>query len=118
MIQNRIESPKCLYRDVVPHVWECAACKIGRHRAHPTHTLNHTCRWAVAREVGEGASRERSAKHPRDGRVAASNEPSGALRLEGRSDGVPGALEPTPKSIAAASKKPLLHRHLANEEQT
>ena len=97
--------PKCLYRDVVPHVWECEACKIGRHRAHSTHTLDHTCRWAVAREVGEGASRERATKHPRDGRVPASVEPTAALRLEGRSDGVPGALEPTPKSVASVKRK-------------
>ena len=97
--------PNRVYRDVVPYVWECAACKIGRHRAHPSHTLDHTCRWAVAREVGEGAGRDRPAKHPTNGRIAASKEPTAALRLEGRSDGVPGALEPTPTSAASATRK-------------
>jgi len=44
----------------------------------------------------EGAARARTSTHPRDGRAPARSDPSASLRLEGRSDGVPGASEAPP----------------------
>ena len=75
---------------VQPVVWECDGCKHNRHRAHESHTNGPDCRWSIARTVAEGSSTERSARHPRDGRVPASSDPTAVLRLENRDDGVPG----------------------------
>ena len=73
----------CKYPSVEPTIWTCKACKLGRPRADKNHTLDHTCRWAVARSMPEGASRERSGGHPRDPRVPACRDPTADVRLDG-----------------------------------
>ena len=86
--------PGCKFRDVETMTWECDGCKHHRHRSHPSHTNGPDCRWSIARTVGEGASSERAPRHPRDGRVPASRDPTAELRLERRDEGIPGdALE-------------------------
>ena len=82
--------PTCRFRDVEPIIWTCEGCKHNRHRSHESHTNEDNCRWAIARTVAEGASSERAARHPRDGRVPASSDPTAVLRLEDREDGIPG----------------------------
>ena len=65
-------------------------------RAHPSHRNDGACQWVAARTVPDGAARARTSTHPRDGRAPARSDPSASLRLEGRSDGVPGASEAPP----------------------
>eukprot|EP00435_Cladocopium_sp_Y103_P051132 s594_g15.t1 len=44
----------------------------------------------------EGASRERTSTHPRDGRIPASGDPTSRMRSEGRDDGAPGDSDVVP----------------------
>ena len=71
----------CRFREDVAVDWSCDGCKKHRHRSHASHTLDENCRWSIARAVSEGASRERSGRHPRDPRVPASSDPTAAVRL-------------------------------------
>ena len=76
--------------------WTCPGCVNRKNRAHPSHRNDGACQWVAARTMPEGAARARTSTHPRDGRAPARSDPSASLRLEGRSDGVPGASEAPP----------------------
>ena len=108
--------PGCKFPDVVPEEWTCPGCKNGKHRAHESHTNDVDCKWALARTMPEGASRERGSAHPRDGRIPASADPSSSLRLEGREDGVPGAVVPAAEVSDAIA--PIEPERLTPEEAT
>ena len=69
-------SGDCKYPKVPSSNWSCKACRLGRPRADKNHTLDNTCRWAIARTMPEGASRERSGHHPNDPRVPAARDPT------------------------------------------
>ena len=88
----------CKFPNVVPISWTCPGCVANRHRAHESHTNGPECQWSLARTMPEGASRERGTTHPRDGRVPASADPTGGLRLD-RQSGVAGDGEPPIESF-------------------
>ena len=73
--------PNCVYRDITEHRWECPACQRNQPRSDARHRLDETCRWTVASNLPGGLSRERTGRHPRDGRVPASSEPTAEVRL-------------------------------------
>ena len=92
----------CKYPREEPVIYECPGCKSSRPRDHSSHRLDDTCQWAVARSMPEGASRERTGGHPRDGRIPASAEPTTALDLELRIKRA-GPLTGSAKSAPSAS---------------
>ena len=89
-----------------------------KNRAHPSHRNDETCQWAVARIMPEGAARERTSTHPRDGRVPARSDPSASLRLEGRNDGVPGASEAPPDAPEALTPEEAEARRRAKSQRS
>ena len=103
----RMDDPKhtregdCKYPGMTPSEWTCKACKLGRPRADKNHTLEPNCRWAIARTMLEGASRERRGHHPRDPRVPASRDPTVDLRL----DDEPELVEPREPSSASGIRR-------------
>ena len=93
----------CKYPREEPVIYECPGCVSSRPRDHSSHRLDDTCQWAVARSMPEGASRERTGGHPRDGRIPASAEPTTALDLELRINRA-GPLTGSAKSAPSASR--------------
>ncbi|CAL1165400.1 unnamed protein product [Cladocopium goreaui] len=65
----------------------------------------------------EGASRERSSTHPRDGRVPASSDPTSRMRGEGRGDGVPGDAQPALADVESAECPEILSPEEAEERR-
>ena len=102
----------CKHRDVEQTTWTCPACVKHQPRSSDKHSLGPDCRWAIARTMTEGASRDRKGGHPCDPRIPASSEPTSKLRMDGVrdvhevDDKVPGAVSGVPSASAAGSREP------------
>lgn len=115
---KHVRDDTCKFKDVESISWSCPGCLARRNRTHDSHTNDENCQWAIARLMPEGVSRERTATHPRDGRVPASSDPSSRMRQEGRGDGIPGDLPPAlPEAADSAEAPEILSPEEADERR-
>ena len=77
-VRHTRDPDTCRFPLEMPMEYSCPGCKSNLARAHPSHTqLPGECKWVSARTAAGGVARRGA--HPREARVAASDEPSSSL---------------------------------------